>query len=139
MEKIIRLLGIVDWLVAIGSIAVGLYLKNGWVIGSGVLGLGIAYLQPAVWMKKKMEKWLVRKAKPGEVSTALVQHDEAFYADVLGNSEPKVTVAAVSLPQRTYASPSLPYAGTYIGRRKHNLLRPEHFNLYGERSGATRY
>jgi hypothetical protein len=138
MDKLIRFLGIIDWLVAIGSIAVGLALRNWWIVASGTLGLGVAYYQPARIIKDKLEKYLVRKPKPGEVSTALVQNDEAFYAQVLGEQQEAAASPQVVVP-RTYGSPVSGYAGTFIGRRKHNQLRVELLNLHNQTVGATRY
>jgi len=144
MDKLIRLLGTLDWLVAIGTLLVGLYLKNGWVIASGLLGLGLAWYQPARRIKAVLEKKFLRKMKPGELATAQVQHDEAFYAQVLGADESAAQAvpageALTAAPSRTYASAPLPYRGMYIGRRKHNLLRAEHFNMFNAKGGATHY
>ena len=141
MDKFIRFLGTLDWFVAIGTVIVGLYLKNWWIVASGVLGLAVAYYQPAMRVKGLLEKKFLRKMKPGELATTQVQHDEAFYAQVLGAesvAEPTVAVSAPR-PPRTYASPSLPYRGTFVGRRKHNMLKVEHFNMYTGKDGATHY
>lgn len=144
MDKLIRLLGTLDWLVAIGTLLVGLYLKNGWVVASGVLGLGLAWYQPARRVKAVLEKKFLRKMKPGELATAQVQHDEAFYSQVLGADESPVQAepageAQTARPARTYASAPLPYRAMLIGRRKHNLLRVQHFNMFNAKDGATHY
>jgi hypothetical protein len=141
MDKFIRFLSTLDWFVAVGTTIVGLYLKNWWIVASGVLGLAIAYYQPAMRVKGLVEKKFLRKMKPGELATTQVQHDEAFYAQVLGAKQVAEAPIADTPPRppRTYASPALPYSGTFVGRRKHNMLKAEHFNMYTGRDGATHY
>lgn len=144
MDKLIRLLGTLDWVVAVGTLLVGLYLKNGWIVASGLLGLGLAWYQPARRVKAVLEKKFLRKMKPGELATAQVQHDEAFYAQVLGAEESPAIAAPGGAaqpehPPRTYASAPRPYRSMHIGRRKHNQLRAEYFNMFNAKDGATHY
>ncbi|KWU24752.1 hypothetical protein [Burkholderia cenocepacia] len=141
MDKLIRYLGTLDWVVAVCTLLAGLYFRNWWVVASGVFGVGIAYYQPAVRVKALLEKKFLRKMKPGELATSQVQQDEAFYAQVLGDENPAEAVEPVQpRTPRTYASAPIPYRGTFVGRRKHNMLKVEHFNMFnGGDGGATHY
>lgn len=136
MEKLIRYLGALDWLVAGSTLAVGLYLQNYWVIGAGAIGLVTAYLQPAKRFQEYLGKKLIRKGPKKGDTTAQVLQDDAFYAAALVKTEP-VTQAMPALPPRTYASPASGYRATFLSANRHNMLKVSHLNLYNETSGAT--
>ncbi|MNR71537.1 hypothetical protein D3C71_21670 [compost metagenome] len=127
MEKLLRFLGALDWVVATGTLVAAAILQSWWLAAAGALGLCTAYLQPAKRIRAWIEKRFVRKPDNGAASTAQVQHDDAFYAQVLGQAD-ELPVAAAA-PKRTYASPPVPYAGMRLSRSKHNRLRVEHLQL----------
>lgn len=131
MEKLIRYLGALDWLVAGLTLATGVVMQNGWVIAAGCLGLFTAYLQPAKRFQAYLGKKLLKKGNKAGASTARVLEDEAFYAAALAPVElPEPTPA---LPPRTYASTVAGYKGTYLSGNRHNKLKVAHLNLFSEK------
>jgi hypothetical protein len=127
MEKLIRYLGALDWLLATGTVAVGLWLQNWLLVAFGIAGMLMAYLQPAKRVNAYITKRMTRKRDPSAASTAQVQQDEAFYQEVLG--EVLTADAGGSTPARTYASAPVPYGPTYLSASKHNQLKRPHLQL----------
>ncbi len=146
MTKVLRFFNYFDWFVACGTLLVGLYLLNGWVIASGLLGLALAWYKPAERIKKRLEKTLLRKPAKVEDS-AHTQGEDAFYANVLGtagtasdgtDSPAAAPVAAPSGAATAMAFGLRGYSSVRLSVSKHNQLSPEAFEL-GTMSSETRY
>ncbi len=134
MTKVLRFFNYFDWVVAVGTLVVGLVLMNGWVIASGLLGLALAWYKPAERIKKRMEKSFLRKPAKVEDS-AHTQGEDAFYANVLGTAQP---AALEDAPSAAATAPATPvgfafgprgYGAVRLSVSKHNQLRPEHLEL----------
>lgn len=122
MEKLFKFLFALDWWVAGGTLAYGAYAQDGWIIGAGMLGVGLAWYKPAQKIKALLEKKLLAKKKVKDESEVL-KAEEAFYAAALPATAP------VQAP-RTYKASSLVYGLTYLSGNKHNQLKnPEHLQL----------
>ena len=132
MERNFKLLVKLDWTLAICTIIVGLYLLDWLVLGAGVLGLGVAWYGPAARMKVKLEgHFLKRRAVRDD--TVEVTAQDAFYAGVLGNPDPSVSVDAVQEPgiaqPADFSRAVAPYGPMRLGVSRHNQLKPASFNL----------
>lgn len=134
MDKTLKFFGALDWLVSGTCLILAVYLKNPWLAASGVLGLVLAYLQPAKKIQAVVAAKFGRKRGASTEGAVASAQDEAFYAEALGRNVPDLD-AAPDLPApapRSYASPMLGYSRTLLSGNKHNQLKRAHLNLLVE-------
>lgn len=125
MQKFIKALSALDWIVGTLTLVWGLYSGNSWFIAGGVLGLMTAYFKPAMRVQAALEKRFLRK-KPNHGDSSKVQAEDAFYANMLGNDTAAPAPAepvAVNFSRALVAGPVL------VSGSRHNLLKPGHLNL----------
>ena len=127
LNKTLKALNRLDWFLAGGTIAVGLYLQNWWVVGSGCIGLAAAWYRPAERIKARMEKKFLRK-KAATSDAKSVQAEDAFYAQVLGQ-EPAADLVAKAAPTAGDFSAALQSGQFSLNPSRHSVLRYQHFNL----------
>lgn len=133
MDKLLRIFSALDWLVGGFSIVIGLYLQNGWVVAGGCLGLLAAYFKPALLIKAKLEKTILKK-KPKTDDSAVALAEDAFYATMLGSqavpaAQDQPAAQPAPVVPRTYRD-SLPgYGGVFLSASKHNQLKQAHLRL----------
>lgn len=128
MEKILKVLKSVDWLLAIGTVVVGLVLAKPIVVAAGALGVAVAWYSPAERIKRRLEKKFLRKSPAAPTVTL----DEAIYEQTsTEEGEPQ----SESNPQSVSYSASLVTGGVYLHSSPHNLLKPQHLAL---QAGARR-
>jgi hypothetical protein len=127
LPKTLKLLGYLDWVLGLGTIAWGLYFQSPLIAASGVLGLAVAYFKPAERIKARMEKRMLRKkTKPHD--TASVLAEEAFYAKALGRTDgPGIESVAPAAP--VVVRGSLPPSVAFISANPHNMVKPSHLDL----------
>ena len=97
MNKLLKLLSTLDWVMGAGSIALGIYWNNYWLVAGGVLGLFAAYYKPAMLIKNLLEKKFLRK-NTGSSDTQKALAEDEFYAQMLQDEVSPVT-ASVSTPE----------------------------------------
>jgi len=128
MNKLLKILNKLDWVVGAGTVLVGLYLLNGWVVASGVLGLLVAWYKPAERIKKKLEaKFLRKKTVASDVHK--VQAEDEFYAQ-MGVTEPELSQPKAPVTAVSYSN-SLSSGPVLISSSRHNQLKVDHLNLAG--------
>lgn len=129
MQKSLKALKFVDWFMAVGSIAVGLYLQSSIFIAAGLLSLLIAWYSPAERIKKVLEKKFLRKT-PAPSDTGKVAADDQFYAEVLQPAAEEAESTETSQDAAPYFGHTWPKNGPlYLHSSKHNQLRPEHLTF----------
>lgn len=113
LGKIISVFGYIDYLVSIAALGYGIYTKSALYIAAGLVGLVLAYLQPAEWVRKKLEA----KIQGGRrrVHDAAADEEEAFIP--VGVPSPLQTF----LPRSRYASTAY-FSGK--GARKVRVANP---------------
>lgn len=79
MKKTLKTLRYVDWTLGIGTVIAGVLLGNKLVLVAGLLGLLVAWFNPAQRLKHAIEKRMVRKGSGKVDHTALTTHDDALY------------------------------------------------------------
>ncbi len=137
MQKLIKALSALDWVVGTLSLAWGLYSGNAWFIAGGALGLVTAYYKPAVRIQAALEKRFLRK-KPANADNVKVQAEDAFYANMLGTDvETPATPAAVVAAAPDFTR-TLPAGPVLVNSSRHNLLKPTHLNLV-QGTASTRH
>lgn len=129
INKTLSFLNRLDWFVAGVTLAVGFYLQNYWVIGSGALGMVAAWYRPADRIKAALEKKFFRK-KAGVSDAQKAQAEDAFYADVLGKpaAQPDIPQPS-SLPSRGDFTEALTAGQFRLNLGRHSVVRYEHLNL----------
>ena len=128
MEKALKYLSLTDWLLSIGTLVVGAYLQNLYIIGAGVFGLLMAWYSPAKRIKAAMSKKFLRKTPQTRTDEVHVAADDAFY-EKTDQKEPALAAnfAPVSVGQ-SYAMP-LGQGSIYLHVSPHNELRAAHLKL----------
>lgn len=137
MNKLLKILNKLDWAVGGGTLLVGLYLLNGWIVASGVLGLLVAWYKPAERVKKKLEaKFLRKKTVTSDVHK--VQAEDEFYAQ-MGVTEPEPQSQPLPPANAVSYSNALSSGPVLISSSRHNQLKPDHLNLAASQATSRRW
>ena len=129
MEKFLKIMGVLDWVVGTFTIVGGLYFGSTWVVASGVLGLLAAYYKPAVLIKKALERKFLRK-QAGQSDSEKTIAEDAFYSELLSpaSTHDETIVPNVQTGSVSY-SRSLPPCTVLVSGSKHNILKVDQLNL----------
>ena len=139
MDKVIKNLSKLDWILGGATLAYGVATMNLFIAAVGVMSLLIAWFKPAVRIKAALEKrFFARKVeKSGVLATRSALAEDAFYAEHLGAAEVELPPAAAESPAAISAPAPLPSflvtlpSGPYsLHSSRHNQLRPAHLNLF---------
>jgi hypothetical protein len=132
MEKFIKYLSALDWVLGSATIAYGLYAGPWWLVLVGCVGLLTAWYKPAVLFQNYLKKRFLAKSSKS-TDTLQVQKAEEFYAGIL-TSEGSDPVASTDSFAEEEGVPgyqrSLSPGKFALGASRHNVLKPEHFNLF---------
>lgn len=127
-----KLLNKVDWVGSGASLAWGIYAKDPWFIGGGLVGFVVAWYQPANKLAELLKKRMVRKKAVADDSATVLKED-AFYAEMLGQQPDAEPPKASKAPD---FSGELRIASVSISGSRHNALKPSHLNL-ADSTGRT--
>lgn len=133
MQKTLRLFSALDWVVSSVTLAIGLWTLNVWVIVAGVLGLAVAWYSPARRVSARLQKYLFKKRQAEDHSHVLAREDE-FYASLRGEAagaqEEAQTPGEPSVaPAADFSRSSYVYAQARLNPSRHNVLKPQYFDL----------
>lgn len=139
MKKLLRIVYALDWLISLGTLALGLYWQNWWMVAGGILGLGLAYLKPAARIQAVLEKRFLASKRRVDDSTEVLAAD-AFYKKHLGDTTEAPETVAAPAP-RTFRATLPAYSQVLLSASRHNALNPGHFNQapHEEVSTNSRY
>lgn len=130
MDRAIKFLSWTDWALSSGTLVVGLYLQNWYIVGGGVLGLLVAWYSPSKRIKAAMEKKFLRRTPSKRRDEADIAQADAFYAqgtaEGAGPEAPSPVVRGADY-SRQWAAGTL-----YLHGSPHNLLRPEYLRFSGD-------
>lgn len=133
MEKLIRYLGKLDWVVALGTLAWGLYTQSSWIIGAGVFSVFMAWYKPADRIKARLEKLIVRKKAKTTDDSGQTLSEDAFYAQMLGKAPTTAAPAQAPAPAQTgpirFDKGFDRYGMAYLSGSIHNQVQRDHLNL----------
>lgn len=133
MDKLLRIFTAFDWVLGSGSLLLGLYLSNYWLVAGGVLGLLAAYYKPAQRIKTRLEKKLLAGRKRTTDDSGQVLAQDAFYAQVLGTGSSEddapSPAEAVSFVPRNYGGTVTSYGDVFLSGSKHNMARANHIGV----------
>lgn len=122
MKAILKYLPWLDWVIALSTLAYGLYTGSSLYIGLGIAGVAIATLKPANRFEKWVQSKLVAKQQNTLKDLEHVQMSEEFYTQN-GGSKLEASVA-----KETFTRSLLP-GPLYLSSSKFNALKPEYLNL----------
>lgn len=126
MQKIITFLSKLDYVVALGCIAWGLYYSDYWIVLAGVMGLFLAKLNLASRVQKRLEKYLVKKKSTEDHSALLAEHEKMYETSILVEKKEAVDFSKI---------PDIQYTNVHAGQSKHNLiLKPRALALTADNS-----
>lgn len=123
MEKTLKLLAAMDWVLSGGTLAVGLYLQNWFIVGAGCLGLLVAWYAPAARLKKYLAKRFLRKTPGVKNDSGAVAKDDQFYEAALAPAAQPAAPAASSFSQPLRAGK------VFLHSSPHNRLKGPHLQL----------
>lgn len=136
INKALKALNRLDWFVAAGTVAVGLYLLNYWVIGSGLIGLAAAWYKPADRIKARLEKKFLRK-KTQPSDTAKTLQEDAFYAEMLGQAGDAGAAAGAEPAKPADYRGNVPLGALHLSQNPYSVVRYQHFNLAAATENRT--
>jgi hypothetical protein len=110
-----------DWALAIGTLAVGAYLKEPFVAGAGAIALLLAWYNPAERVKSWLQRRFLRKTAVRSDSSG-VSADDAFYDAIA--PDPAQAPLPATLPEapRNYSG-NLKPGQLYLHSSPHNALQ----------------
>lgn len=120
MKKTLKTLRYVDWTLGIGTVVAGVLLGNKLVLAAGLLGLLVAWFNPAQRLKHAIEKRIVRKGSGKVDHTELAAHDDALY-EAPALSEAQSTEAPANEKPDYSANPSI--GKVFLHSSPHNQVK----------------
>lgn len=120
MKKTLKTLKYVDWILGIGTILAGIVMGSKLIVGAGLLGLLVAWYNPAERVKQAIEKRMVRKGSSNVDHTAAAKADDALYE----GTEPAAVADVASPTAETPNYSANPTTGkVYLHSSPHNLVK----------------
>ncbi len=132
MDKFLKIFNKLDWAMGGGTVVVGMYLQNWWLVAGGGVGLLAAWYKPAERIKRKLESKFLRK-KTVTSDAQKVQAEDEFYAQMGVAEAPLSTAEPVS--ETVSYTRSMRSGPVHLSISRHNVLKPEHFNLETTQGG----
>lgn len=128
MQKTLKHLSTLDWVLSILTLAYGAWAQNPYFIGAGVLGLLLAWFSPAKRIQAKMaNSAFASRRRVKEAAAAQAAIDAVADTDATNHE----AAAEASPPKRAdYSLRLAGYAPLRLNPSKHNRLRADSFNLY---------
>lgn len=140
MKSALKVLHGLDWVVAVGTLAYGLWQSSTLFVVLGALGLILAWVNPAKKMSERiMKRTTATKrrqiqdeaaAKEAIAAAAATEAGSAAYSHEADHSTASPALPAPTLPSLLSQAHLVRYAGLRLHPTVHNRLKPESFNLY---------
>jgi hypothetical protein len=140
MQKLLKYLTTLDWVLAIATIGYGAWTQTWWILGMGVLGLAVAWYSPAKRVQAKLANSTLasrRRAKEAAAAQAAIDAVAESEGDGVPEADPSHSSSSAtsgtpstSGAPRSYAQRLTGYSAVRLHPSKHNRLSASSFNLY---------
>ena len=131
MQKTIKYLGYLDYVVALGTIIYGLLVGPSWLAAAGGLGLVLAWYSPAAKIQRLLATHFLGRKKRAHAAD-----DAAAALEAIRLAEEAAEIEAPGIPAkaRDFRSNGFTsYGPMRLAANRHNLLRPSSGNLVTQR------